>query len=127
AAMLTDDPDKPVEPANQPILVVSIGRAEQTPEAAQRDGFARRLIADTPGIKDMRVERSEPMRIANQQGHELLLEGKDAKTDADVKIVQWLRFGAGTLLRIVGVSRKDGWDKTFTRFRHVRDGIGPKE
>jgi hypothetical protein len=72
------------------------------------------------------VTRSEPLRIANQQGHEVIVEAKDAKTGADVTAVQWLRFGSGTLLRILAISRKDAWDANYPRFRHLRDGIGPK-
>ena len=91
-----------------------------------RDGMARRLMGETPGLKDMKMIRSGGLRIANQQGHEILVEAKDAKSGTEVQAVQWLRFGSGTLLRIVGVARKDGWDATFARFRKVRDGVGPK-
>ena len=38
-------------------------------------------------------------------------------------VAQWLRFGGGGFLRVVGVGRKDDWDALFTRFRAVRDGI----
>lgn len=127
AAMLADTPDKPIDGATQPILLISIAPASQAPEPPQRDGFARMLFGDTPGLKEMQVVRSEPLRIANQQGHELLIDAKDANTGADLKAVQWLRFGSGTLLRIVGISRKEGWSETFNRFRQVRDGIGPRE
>lgn len=126
AAMLTDGPDNMLEAASQPLLLVSLARADNAPELPQRDGFARRLFGDTPGLKDMRVLRSEPLRIANQQGHELLIEAKDAKTGVDLSAVQWLRFGTGTLMRIVGISRKDSWDATYRRFRQVRDGLGPR-
>jgi hypothetical protein len=40
--------------------------------------------------------------------------------------VQWVRFGSGGFLRIVGVGRSDAWDALFTRFRAVRDGIEMK-
>jgi hypothetical protein len=126
AAMLTDGPDNALEASSQPLILVSLTRADNAPELPQRDGFARRLIGDVPGLKDMRVLRSEPLRVANQQGHELLLEAKDAKTGVDLNVVQWLRFGAGTLMRIVGISRKDSWDDTYRRFRQVRDGIGSR-
>ena len=126
AAMLTDGPNNAIEAAEQPLLLIAIGAAPQAPPPAQRDGFARRLIGDTPGMKEIRVLRSEPLRIAGQQGHELLLEAKDAKTGIDLGAVQWIRFGSGTLMRIFGVARKDKWDATFARFRQVRDGIGPR-
>jgi hypothetical protein len=126
AAMLTDGPKDVIESAEQPIMLVSYGQAGNLPPQAERDGFARRLIGETPGLKDMKIVRSEPLRMANQQGHELVLEAKDAKTGVDIQAVQWLRFGSNSLLRIFGLARKDGWDPTFRRFRQVRDGIGPR-
>lgn len=126
AAMLTDGPSDAVEAIEQPLLVVSLGAAGTAPPLAERDGIARRMIGETPGLKDMKVVRSEPLRIANQQGHEILIEAKDAKTGTEVNAVQWLRFGSGTLLRIVGVARKDTWDSNFRRFRQVRDGLGSR-
>ena len=41
-------------------------------------------------------------------------------------IVQWLRFGGGSSLRIIGSSPRDDWAKAFPRFRAVRDGIQPR-
>lgn len=126
AVMLTDGPKDSIEAAEQPLLLLSLGPMGQSPRPEERDGVARRMIGQTPGLKEMRVVRSEPLRIANQQGHEVLMEAKDAKSDHDVKVVQWLRFGSGTLLRIVGIARTEGWDDSFSRFRKIRDGIGPK-
>ena len=126
AAMLTDGPSDGIEASEQPLLLISIVQASTHPQPAERDGFARRLLGEIPGLKEVRVTRSEPMRVAGQQGHEVLIEAKDAKTDKEVNAVQWLRFGSGTLLRVIGVARKDGWPDTFRRFREVRDGIGPK-
>jgi hypothetical protein len=34
-----------------------------------------------------------------------------------------LLFGTGGFLHIIGVAHKDEWDKLFTRFRAVRDGV----
>jgi hypothetical protein len=126
AAMLTDGPRDGVKASEQPLLLISIVPAPTHPQPAERDGFARRLFADVPGLKDARVTRSEPMRVAGQQGHEILVEAKDAKNDKEVNAVQWLRFGSGTLMRVVGVAPKEGWTETFRRFREVRDGLGPK-
>jgi hypothetical protein len=126
AAMLTDGPNDGVEASEQPLLVISIVPASTHPQPAEREGFARRMFGDIPGLKDVRITRSEPLRIAGQQGHEMLVEAKDAKTDKELSVVQWLRFGAGTMMRVVGIARKDGWGDTFRRFREVRDGLGPK-
>ena len=57
--------------------------------------------------------------------HELQAEAKDAKTNTPMSIVQWVRFGQGVFVRMVGVARADDWRKEFPRFRAVRDGIGP--
>jgi hypothetical protein len=43
-----------------------------------------------------------------------------------VSLVQWIRFGSGGFLRIIGVSRNANSDELFTRFRAVRDGIEMK-
>lgn len=126
AAMLTDGPKDVIESAEQPIFLVSLTPMQAAPSAAERDGFSRRLIGETPGLKDMRIVRSEPLRIANQQGHEVLIEAKDAKTGADINAVQWLRFGSGSLLRMFGIARKDDWEETYSRFRKVRDGVGQR-
>jgi hypothetical protein len=126
AVMLTDGPSDAIDGLEQPLLLITIIPAPNQPQPNERDGIARRLLSEIPGLKDVRVTRSEPLRIANQQGHEILLEGKDAKTGTDVNAVQWLRFGSGTLLRMVGVTRGEAWLKFYPRFREVRDGLGPK-
>ncbi|MBX6426267.1 MAG: hypothetical protein IRZ09_10160 [Variibacter sp.] len=126
AALLTDGPNDVIEIAEQPLLLVAISPLMTQPQPSERDGFARRLFGEIAGLKEVRVMRSEPLRVAGQQGHEILAEAKDAKTAADVTAVQWLRFGTGTLLRIVGIARKDAWPALYPRFRQVRDGIGPK-
>jgi hypothetical protein len=74
----------------------------------------------------MRIERSEPLRIGGQPGQEMLVEAKDARNDTALTLVQWLRFGPNGYMRMLGVARKDEWDKVFPRFRAVRDGIEPK-
>ena len=52
---------------------------------------------------------------------------KDPQTGADIEIVQWLRFGTGAYLRILGLrAEADNWTDMFTRFRAVRDGLEPR-
>ena len=36
-------------------------------------------------------------------------------------MVQWLKFGGQTTLRIIGSAPRDVWPKAFPRFRAVRD------
>jgi hypothetical protein len=38
-------------------------------------------------------------------------------------LVQWLRFGGGAFLRVIGVVHKEDWDQWFPRFREVRDSV----
>ncbi len=66
------------------------------------------------------------MRIGGQPGHEMRVTGKDAKSGADVEVVQWLRFGSGAYLRMVGFAPKEGWVEAYSRFRAVRDGMVPR-
>ena len=57
--------------------------------------------------------------LAAMQTHQLLAEAKDAKTDADVKIVQWVRFGNGAYSCASSASRtRDVWPDTFTTLPH---------
>lgn len=126
AAVLTDGPNDVINVAEQPLLLVAIAPAPAQPPPNERDSLARRLFGELGGLKDVRVKRSEPLRVAGQQGHEFMVDAKDAKSEEDVVAVQWLRFGTGTLLRIVGIARKDDWAAMYQRFREVRDGIGPK-
>jgi len=124
-ALLTDGPNNAIDIAEQPIVLISI--IPSVPEqAANRGSFARMAMSSAPGVKDMRIQRMEPMRIGGQQGFEMIVEGKDAKTDTDVTVVQWLRFGSSSSLRMMAMTRKDNWGKMFPRFRALRDGLQPK-
>jgi hypothetical protein len=89
----------------------------------QRSEFARELFSTIPSIKDVRISTSEPLRIGGQPGHQILANAKDPATGADVTIVQWLRFGSGAYLHLIGVAREDEWTKAYARFREVRDSV----
>ena len=125
AALLTDGPKDAIEFDQQPLLLITFlpGVGDQV---SDRDSLARRAMSGTPGVTDMRIVRSEAMRIAGQPGHEIVVDAKDAKTETELRVVQWLRFGPGGSLRVLGAVRKDEWEKVFPRFRAVRDGIEPK-
>ena len=125
AVHLTEGPKDTVDPIDQPHLV--IGAVAGGPQhATDRDSFARLALTGLPNLKDFRIFGSESMRIGGQQGHEIRAEGKDPKTGADVEIVQWLRFGSGAYLRMLGFAPREGWTQTFARFRAVRDGLEPR-
>ena len=105
---------------SRPIMIVSIGRGGPA-EASDRGRFARDLVATAP-VRELSIKSAEPMRINNAPGHEIRAEGKDP-TGKPLSMVQWLRFGAGGYLRIVGAGPSAEWDQMFGRFRTVRDGI----
>jgi hypothetical protein len=125
AAQLTDGPQDLFEGTNQSHLVVSI--APGGPQRAEdRDNFARLALTGLPPLKDMRLRGSESMRIGGQPGHEIRAEAKDPNTGGDVEIVQWLRFGTGGYMRVLGFGPKQNWSQTFMRFRAVRDGLATR-
>jgi len=125
AAQFTDGPKDTLEALDQPQLIIAAasGGPQQT---SDRDQFARNAMSGLPPMKDVRISSSESMRIGGQAGHEVRALGKDPQTGAEIEIVQWLRFGTGAYLRILGLAPKDQWTESFTRFRAVRDGLEPR-
>jgi hypothetical protein len=79
-----------------------------------------------PNLKDVRIENAEPLRIGGQQGYQILANGRDAAGGAALTVVQWLRFGGGAHMQMVGIARSDAWKDAYPRFRAVRDGIEPR-
>ncbi|HVY59490.1 MAG TPA: hypothetical protein VHA77_16685 [Xanthobacteraceae bacterium] len=122
---LTEGPLDTVEPAEQPLLVVSIARGGPE-QPSERNEFARNLLTSVAGLRDMRFVGADLLRLGTQQVHEIMAEAKDVKTGSDLKLVQWLRFGSGGFVRLIGASRSDAWRDAFPRFRAVRDGIAPR-
>jgi hypothetical protein len=122
ALMLTDGaPDTP-SPTVDTHLVVAIAPGGPG-QPADRDTFARTVFASIPNLNDVRFNSSEPLRIGGQPGHQIMARGKDSRTGSDVTIVQWLRFGGGAYMHLIGVARSDAWVPAYARFRQVRDGI----
>jgi hypothetical protein len=95
-------------------------------EQADRDNFARVAFSQIGGIADIQIQDAEPLRIGNEPGYETLANGKDPETGNDLKVVQWLRFGTGGYMQIVGVARAELWPDAFTRMRTVRDSVNSK-
>ncbi|MBV9970283.1 MAG: hypothetical protein JO228_09885 [Xanthobacteraceae bacterium] len=124
---LTDGPKDAPAVAEQPVFIASIGQGGPE-QAAERVNFARNLFTGLADFKDIRIVSGDMLRLGGGTlpTHELQAEAKDAKTDTPMKIVQWVRFGPGAFVRMVGVARADVWSKEFPRFRAVRDGIGPR-
>jgi hypothetical protein len=95
-------------------------------ESDDRGNFARVAFGQIVGIKEAQIQLSEPLRIGNQPGYQTVAKAKDGQSGADLMVVQWLRFGTGGFLEIIGIARTDLWPGAFTRMRAVRDGIDPK-
>ncbi len=93
------------------------------PASDDRDTFARDVFATIPNISDVHITNSEPLRIGGFQGHEIMASAKDPASGNDVTVVQWLRFGAGGYLHLIGVASAKDWIQAYARFRAVRDGI----
>ena len=66
------------------------------------------------------------MRIDGTPGYDARIDAVAGKDDTPVTVVQWLRFGGGTSLRIIASATREDWPKAFPRFRAVRDGIDPR-
>jgi len=105
---------------SRPVMIISVG-GDLPADASDRGRFARDLVATAP-VRELSIKSSEPMRINNAAGHEIRAEGKDP-AGQPLSVVQWLRFGSGGYLRIVGAGPSNEWDQMFDRFRAVRDGI----
>jgi hypothetical protein len=116
--ILTDGPTDDL--SQQPYMIVSVGRGSPG-EPDQRGPFARELLSSAP-LRDLTVESAEAMRIGGAPGYEIRAKAIGLRGDP-VALVQWVRFGSGGYLRVVGVGSKDAWDQLFTRFRAVRDGV----
>jgi hypothetical protein len=91
-----------------------------------REELARTVFGSIPGLKEVRISESQALRMGGQQGHEIMASAKEAETGAALNLVQWLRFGAGASLHLVGVAPAAAWTQAYARFRLVRDGIEPR-
>jgi hypothetical protein len=108
-----------------PFMVIGlIGSAPAQPE--DRGRFAQQAATTIPGIRDARITMSEPIRIDGMPGYETRIDATSGKDNTAVTVVQWLRFGGGSSLRVIGSAPRDEWPKAFPRFRAVRDGIHPR-
>ena len=105
----------------QPNMVISIEPGGPA-QADDRAAFSQHVLATAP-LRDVTIVNAEAMRISGQPGYEIRAEGRELGGDLQLAVVQWLRFGTGGYLRIVGISRKEDWDQAFPQFRAVRDGL----
>lgn len=115
-------------PTDQPFFAIQIGPGPD--QNADRDAFARNLFTNPGDVKDMHVVSGELLKLGNggsQPTHEIQAEAKDAFSNTPMKLVQWVRFGNGSVIRMLGIARADQWQTAFPHFRAVRDGITPHE
>ncbi|MBN8989164.1 MAG: hypothetical protein J0H42_13020 [Rhizobiales bacterium] len=125
AALILADGDEKSGFEIAPFMIIGIvGSAPGQPD--DRGRFAQQMATTIPGVREGKITMSEPVRIDGQPGYETRIDAVSGKENTPVTIVQWLRFGPQSSLRIIGSSPRDDWSKSFTRFRAVRDGIRPR-
>jgi hypothetical protein len=125
AAVILADGDEKTGFETAPFMIIGmIASTAASPD--DRGRFAQQIATTIPGVRDGRITMSEPVRIDGQPGYETRIDAVSGKDNTPVTIVQWLRFGGQTSLRIIGSSPRDAWSKAFPRFRAVRDGIQPR-
>ena len=107
----------------QSYMIVSVGQGA-TANAEDRARAARSLLAAAP-LRDITIQNAEAMRLSNSPAYEIRAQAQNV-TGAPVSLVQWVRFGSGGFMQIVGVGPRADWEGLFPRFRAVRDGIGPR-
>ena len=108
ALMLRDTPatkdsakDQGASGVDARMLIAALPGGPAEPDG--RANFARLTFHEIGGIRDVSVTLSEPLRIGGQSGYQTMAEAKDARTGADVSVIQWLRFGGGGYLQMVGI------------------------
>src|SRR6185436_7158981 len=85
-AVLTLGPKDATEKVEQPFMLMSVVTGE-APKPDERDKVARQAFGSAPGIKDIRITRSEPLRIGQSQGHEIIADAKDTTSNVEVTAV----------------------------------------
>ena len=125
-AILTQGPKDAVTNVEQPFVLMSVVTGE-APKPDERDKIARLAFSSAPGIKDIKITRSEPLRFGQANGHEIIAEAKDSTSNVDVTAVQWLRFGTNAHLKIFAITKRSAWNEVYPKLRAIRDGIEPRQ
>src|ERR1700692_501339 len=121
AVILADGDEKTGFEAAPFMVIGMIGSAPAQPYPRGR--FAHQAATSIPGVRNWRTTMSEPVRIDGMPGYETRLDATSGKDNTPVTVVQWVRFGGPTSLRVIGSAPRDQWPSAFPRFRAVRDGI----
>lgn len=121
-AVILADGDETTGFEAAPFMVIGLmASAPNQPE--DRGRYAEQAATSIPGVHSWRITMSEPVRIDGMPGYETRLDATSGKDNTPVTVVQWVRFGGPTSLRIIGSAPRDQWTSAFPRFRAVRDGI----
>jgi hypothetical protein len=123
-AVMTLGPNETTLPAEQPYFMIA-PRAEEPPQAAERERFAQRMMAGFLNRPNVRVVNSEALRISGVPGYQIVALTTDQRTGEELGMVQWLRFGPG-VVQMFGMARRDQWAEVLARMRAIRDGFGAK-
>ncbi len=111
------------QPNDLPRVFISVGQG--APETADdRARFALNLMRNAP-LPEVKIVSSDAQRIRGMPGYEIKAQAKDP-TGSDASMVQWVRFGGGGYLVVFAAARADQWERFYTRFRAVRDGVEPR-
>ena len=122
SAVILADGDETTGFEAAPFMVIGLmASAPNQPE--DRGRYAEQAATSIPGVHSWRITMSEPVRIEGMPGYETRLDATSGKDNTPVTVVQWVRFGGPTSLRIIGSAPRDQWTSAFPRFRAVRDGI----
>ncbi len=113
--------DKPTgQPIDARFLIAALPGGPN--EASDDDNFARVTFDQIGGIGDIHIQDAEQLRIEGQPGYETLAKAKDPR-GTDVMVVQWLRFGTGGYMQMIGIANADLWPGMLMRLRTIRDSV----
>jgi hypothetical protein len=124
-AIILADGDEATGFEPKPFMMIGLiaSKPQQTEDRAR---FAQEAATQIPGVRNARITMSEPIRINGLPAFETRVDAVSGKDNIPVTVVQWIRFGGGTSLRIIASAPRDEWSAAFPRFRKVRDGIQPQ-
>jgi len=125
ALMLVDPPKDPSQGTLDARLIVAATPGGPS-EPTDRPNFARLIFNEIAGIRNVQITMSEPLRMNGQAGYQTMAQAKDTGTGINIMVVQWLRFGTGGFIQMIGMGRADIWTDVLARLRTVRDSIDPK-
>lgn len=120
AVLLLDHPASPIPFPMRMFIGAFPGGPSDADDPAR---FAQMAFDSIVGITDVHMTMAEPLRVGGQSGYQMMAQAKDAQTGTPIMVAQWLRFGGGGFLQMIGMAQADGWTDSLTRLRTVRDGI----